>query len=263
MAAQTTPEIIVPGNLYIPDGKVGYSIQAAAMPNGDDTFRVTNTAGANEFFAHTDAHADHLMGTGECSLSFWIRRNQNFAGSSFTLSAFQSTTVDTSDKLIMGVVDPTTNANFGPGDNKMGWGLFSYSSSGIQLLVQGVYNGNASWWQAINFTLAIDTWHYLVINRSAATLTGPSVTLGQQGEFVLYQDGVLVSTLTNALWTYVPGGTAGKRFALGDGTARGLTEIGASAGAAWDISHLAFHNKQLTVADQLEMIESMKYGPAS
>lgn len=266
MAAQSTPEIIVPGNLYIPDGKVGYSISDGIMPNGDNAFTITNEAGADKFSAYTEAGDDFLLGSDPCAVSFWFRRRQNFGGSSMS-AGIRTDPIDNSDKMIMGVVDPlVSDTNTFAEDNKIAWGLYSYGSSAVQLVVSGYFNGSPYWDIQGHSTIGTNVWTLVVINRTQAALTNTPTT-GQHGYMSMYFNGTLMSTNSNALWSHLGSvSQAGKRFCIGDNTMKntstgGNTEIGASAGAAWDISHLAFHDRMLTIAEQLEMFESMMYGP--
>lgn len=264
MAASSTPELVVPGQLYIPDGKVGYSIAADSMPNGDNSLLITNTAGANEFQAYQDAHANHLLGADPCALSFWIKRRQFFGGSTMN-SSYRSDPVDTSDKMIMGVVDPLLSGSLTyPAEGKISWGIFSYSSRYIQFLANGKLNSTSNWdiHGAVDLPL-VDTWYFVVVNRTRAALT-TAPTPDEHGHTLMYVNGTLASGNSSSLWSYMADvDYSTHRFSLGDGTLRGLTEIGAAAGAGWEIGHLAFHNRMLTNTDMLGMIESMNYGPES
>ena len=99
-----------------------------------------------------------------------------------------------------------------------------------------------------------------MINREPA---GFSSTLdpAATGRFAVFVDGNIEGGYGYSNWMLLPNPLNDQRFCLGDGTTLARTAGGAAGGSAWDIAKVCFHNQNLSAGDQLDMIDSMRYGP--
>jgi len=270
MPAVALPELIVPGELYVPDGlEAPLTLATASMPNGDNSALITEMAGTENFQARQDSigagtggRAPHLLTDAACALSFWIRRNQNFDSGSASIPAatVTPTALTAQHRIVMGVADPTYTGFASPGNRVLSWAFVTYSTTQIMFLMNGRFvTTNEFWATASPQFLALDEWHLIVVNREAATFT----TAPTSGRFWIYLNGALSAPSQGSPWSLYPNPTTPQRFAIGDPTMNGRTAGGAAGGPAWNIAKLAFHDRQLTGAEILAMYESMRYGPPS
>lgn len=272
MAAQALPEIVTPSELYIPDGKTGFSIDAASMPNGDASLLLTEEAGVEDFQAYIDVDnlatgegTDWLTQPGECALSFWIRRNQLFdSGNTFFPSDSVSTSaIQPNHRLLMGVMDPLAVSLPAPTDRRISWAFVTFSTSQIQFVQNGyIPSNNWYWLSSTPIGLVEDQWHLVVVNREAANFS----SIAGRGRAQVYLDGTKIGNQIYSSWFFYPNPVSGvdsQRFGIGDIMQTGQTVGGNAAGAAVNFSKIAFHNRNLTLDDMLRMLDAMRYGPAS
>jgi hypothetical protein len=270
MTALALPELIEPGELYIPDGKTGFETVAGGLPNGDDAFRIVEATGTEDFMAYQDSipagtsgRAPHLLDDGACALSFWIRRNQDFDSHS---SAFGNNTTSTAPiqsahRFIMGVCDPLAASLPAPSSRTLSWAFLTSALGSIQFVILGFRNNTEyRWLTSGQIALPTGQWSLVVVNRDAADFSS-NVSLSPKGAAATFLNGnANESFAADTLWKLFPNPVNNQRFCIGDGTTLQRTAGGASSGAAWDIAKVCFHDQNLSAVEQLDMIESMRYG---
>ena len=282
MTTNTIPEQIVPSQLTILDGQDFTSVTAAALPNGDDALTVTTAADSNLLRAYQNARIDSYLlpaynsgGIGnpeiKNALSFWIRRRQNFDPQGTVdpvISAFNAGAAGTPGSVLMGVGDPIA-PSLAPGGAPAGWLLCAADADTICLGQLGLASTfGRRWYFGPGVDLPLDEWVFVVFDMFTHWEAGGSGS--RRGGQEVYRNGVTVGLMTPTSSTnyytspqFFGGyGTYG-RFAIGDPTGGGNAVEGVGAGPLYDIGKLCFHNRQLTTAEMLTLIESMRYGPAA
>lgn len=277
MPALSTPELIVPGELYIPDdGLEGIlEVNAAAMPNGDDAMQVNWVSGVSDRFmayqeapaTDTPAFGDHLMLQAGCAMSFWIRRRADFAAPAVPipfLDRGNEPTIPADVGILMTVADPLAPA--WTAERRAQWAFVVYSATQIQFL-QGGYRyasgGNQGYaCPAVGaaIDLPLDEWVFISVNIPPFN----NSQTGAQGRALLYRNGQYLGTSVVSFFAYYVNPLNPYRFSLGDPTMglQSVEGVGAD-GPLFDLGKLCFHDRQLTNVDYLNLMESMEYGPAS
>lgn len=278
MPALSTPELIIPGELYIPDDGLESILQvnAAALPNGDDALQWNWATGvSNRFEAYQAAPADatpplgdHLMLQAGCAMSFWIRRRADFAAPAVPVAFTDPGNVGTIPAdvgIIMSVSDPTAT-EFNAAQRSQ-WAFTVFSATQIQF-IQGGYRylsaGNQGYSRnpvGAAIDLPLNEWVFITVVVTAFN----NALTGQQGKALLYRNAQYLGAASSpASWSYYVNPLNPYRFALGDPTLaeRSVTGTGAD-GPLFDIGKLCFHGQTLTVTEMLSLYESMLYGPAS
>lgn len=272
MTALAIPELIVPGELYIPDGfDPVIDVTAGALPNTNDTLTVVEGTETPDLKAYQDsigagtaARAPHLLIDGACALSFWIRRRAVFDNAqNLGANTVNSSAVGTAARFIMGVMDPTIISAPATNEYRVAWFIGAMSASAIALSMAGYIPGIGPYWYTTgHVSLNTDQWHFVVFNREPATFLS-AVTPDFRGRPEAFRDANSQGAPNYSNWSLFPNSPSPQRFSLGDGTQLGQTAGTSSAGPAWDIAKVCFHDQALTTSDQLDLIESMKYGPGA
>ena len=268
MTAISIPEEIVPSTLVSYTGQDFTTVITGGMPNGDDYLQVNGVAsqlekGQKAF--QTRRTDSHLLRTSPQvnALSFWIRRNQNFAAFGPVMSVSTAGVESGMSGLLFGVGNPNTDAaspHFAIG-RSIAWAVFANSATNIQFAILGQRSSTFYWFPTQSVGISTD-WQFVVINLEPYLATGLNPTGGNQLFRNATPIGGIVDTSGSAFYT--PDSVSDydiARFAIGDPTARGRAVESTSVGPLYDIGKLTMHNQTLSPLDQLELIEAMRYGP--
>lgn len=266
MTATALAEIVQPGELYVPEGlDVNMESEDWALPNEDSAINILDSATTNEFKAYREepfdamTEANWLMGTGACSLSFWIRRKQPFVSTSPMTVGVTANAPDSAAGVLMGVQDPAGAAR-APSNRTYSWGITTASDTAIQFFMLGWESGAYKYLTSDPIALVQDQWHFIVINRKAAA----KATSGNRGRFVVYTDNTVSTPESSASWNFYPNAANLQRFGLGDLTSLEKSISGSTmTGSLLNVAKVAFHDHELTGNERLQMADSMYYGPAS
>lgn len=260
----TIPEDIVPSTLeaFTPDDFI--DVAAGALPNGDDAMVYTGASGcAGLRFSQPVRLDSHFMANSPAvnSLSFWIRRKQAWTlNLSDPGNSSAGNTGAVPNNIIMGVGSPLGNSNVDD-QNFLSWALCAVGTVQISFGIKLLQSSTPAYFWTGAVTLATDTWHLITVTLTAYT----SGSGDPRPVLSIYRDGVLQGSNQPSIISYIimPRSIVGldiANFALGCPTAVDAAVVGAAASPILDIGKIAFHNRILSGADMLGLINSMYFG---
>lgn len=270
--ASTIPEQIVPSSLLAYTGDDFTTVTSVPLPNGDDSLLNTSAAASGSQRAFQARRLDsHLLrqniaaGTDANAMSFWFRRRQSFtAFANLTTSTVGATGAAAPNGLIMGVGDPLATSMQAQ-DPALSWALWANNAERLQFGIKGFSFGVHAIYCSSSISTTLNTWHQIVVNIAPYTGVSANEPRGAMPE--VWVDGRIVSfgnSTPTSNYFLQPRGIGNfdiARFAIGDPTSSNRAARGLADGPLFDLAKLVFHDRVLTAADQLAMLESMRYGP--
>ena len=248
MATALIPEVIQPGDLYVPSSNNFFSIASGTMPNTDDALICDGTAG--NFRAYQPAISDiHYPATSgqDFSILMWGWSPAGTAGTSSS-SNFNpaGTMMCVTDATLIGTTQATTASTVG-----FRWGMCP-STTGVQTTAWVIQVANASLerWAILMSTNNANNWKGIAVRHSSAvtnTLTAHDYALNSYGS-----DTAAGGT---------PGVMTSPNFAIGPYS---LLTLHRSYSYIMRIAKIAiFPTAYISDTDLLELQDSMLNGPPS
>lgn len=276
MTRSTTPEVIEPNFLQAYDGFDFTTILPGGLPNGQDCLRLNHATNSNRQNLWQTNREEFMQAQdpAEPSLSFWVRRQQAFAGNAtgWTSASATSTVVPgTSGGMLFGVADAAAPSM--DDSNRHSWSIWGTNTDDLFFAFQYRQSGNNDRWYAMKIDdLPLNEWRHIVINRGAQRASGSSPVGDRVVE--IYVNGRLSNTAsigyaTTSGGTYpimfiAPGtpfwGIDTSRFSIGDPTFGQTALRGVGDGPLCDLAQISFQTTRLTQAEIFSLYESMIYG---